>query len=39
MAEERKRTGWYKTNEKAQLRSCGITPQEDLPSGFIPDGK
>ncbi len=39
MAEERKKTGWYKTNEKAQLRACGITPTEDLPSGFIPDGK
>ena len=39
MAEERKKTGWYKTDAKAQLRACGITPQEDLPSGFILDGK
>jgi ferredoxin len=39
MAEERKKTGWYKTDAKAQLRSDSITPKEDLPSGFIPDGK
>jgi MauM/NapG family ferredoxin protein len=37
MAAERKRTGWYKTPEKARLRTCGDEPQEDLPSGFIQD--
>jgi formate hydrogenlyase subunit 6/NADH:ubiquinone oxidoreductase subunit I len=35
MAEERKKTGWYKTDAKARLRSCGDAPREDLPSGFI----
>jgi len=35
MAAERKKTGWYKTPEKARLRSCGDEPQEDVPSGFI----
>jgi MauM/NapG family ferredoxin protein len=38
MAADRKKTGWYKTPEKARLRSCGVSPQEDVPSGFIQDG-
>jgi polyferredoxin/ferredoxin len=38
--EERKRTGWYKTEEKAKSRACGQTPgKEDIPSGFIIDGQ
>ena len=37
MAADRKKTGWYKTSEKARLRSCGDEPQEDIPSGFIQD--
>jgi hypothetical protein len=39
MAADRKKTGRYKTDAKARLRDCGTTSQEDLPSGFIPDGK
>jgi len=35
MAADRRKTGWYKTPEKARLRSCGDQPQEDVPSGFI----
>ena len=35
MAADRRKTGWYKTPEKARLRSCGDEPQEDVPSGFI----
>ena len=38
MAADRKKSGWYKTPEKARLRSCGDAPQEDVPSGFIQDG-
>jgi polyferredoxin len=38
MAADRKKTGWYRTPEKARLRSCGDVPQEDVPSGFIQDG-
>lgn len=37
MAAERKRTGWYKTPEKARRRAGGDEPQEDVPSGFILD--
>jgi formate hydrogenlyase subunit 6/NADH:ubiquinone oxidoreductase subunit I len=37
MAADRKKTGWYKTPEKARLRSCGDEPQEDVPSGFMQD--
>ena len=37
MAADRRKTGWYKTPEKARLRSCGDEPQEDVPSGFIQD--
>ncbi|MBN2465918.1 4Fe-4S binding protein [candidate division WOR-3 bacterium] len=37
MAADRRQTGWYKTPEKARLRSCGDEPQEDIPSGFIQD--
>ena len=39
MAADRKLTGWYKTPEKARLRSCGDEPKEDIPSGFIQDGQ
>jgi formate hydrogenlyase subunit 6/NADH:ubiquinone oxidoreductase subunit I len=38
--EERKRTGSYKTEEKARLRTCGERAgSEDIPSGFILDDK